>query len=93
MKTIDRKPIDEPFFAGDALARHALDFASAGLVTVPIVTHLYSVAVLLRLRLTGRPVSDRGRAEARQAWRLDLAILGASALCAGIFLAVWAVWR
>lgn len=93
MTTVDRNQVDEPTGAGDDLARRALDVASAGLVSVPVVTHLYSVVLLLRRRFAGLPVSDRGREEAREAWRLDLAILGATALCIGIVMAVWAVQR
>jgi hypothetical protein len=89
--TVDRNQLEEPIDAGDALARRALDVASAELVSVPVVTHVYSVAVLLRLRFARLPTSDRGREAAREAWRLNLAILGAAALCLGSVVAVWVV--
>jgi hypothetical protein len=93
MTTVDRNEIDEQTGPGDALARRALDVASAGLITVPVVTHLYSVALLVRLCLAGFPVSEQGREQRREAWRLDLAILGAAALCVAIVINVWVVQR
>lgn len=82
MTSVDTETTD----AGDALAFRARDVASAGLVVFPVVTHLYSVALLSRLHGLALPVSYQGRKARREAWRLNLAILGGVALCVGIYL-------
>ena len=58
-----------------------------------VVTHLFSVALLLRLRSTGLPVCYRGRKAAREAWRLNLMILVAAAICMGLIVAVFLLRR
>jgi hypothetical protein len=93
MTAVDRREAGDSTDEGDALAERARDVASAGLVIFPVVTHLYSVALLLRLRGGDVPVSYKGRKAAREAWRLDLAILSAAALCLGIMVAAWLALR
>jgi hypothetical protein len=74
---------------GDLLAARALEVASAGIVVGPVVFHLYSVALLIRLRVSRFPVSANGRRQAREAWMLDLLFLLSAALCLGI---VWVAY-
>lgn len=73
--------------SGDALAARARDAASVGLVVFPVITHLYSVALLLTLHASALPMTYQGRKTRREAWALDLTILAGAALCAGILLA------
>ncbi len=87
MVPVERDQVREPTDAGDALAVRARDLAGAGLVVLPVVAHLYSVALLLRLRRSGLPVSYKGRKAARDAWRLNFAILAATALCLALLVA------
>lgn len=87
MVPVDRDQVREPTDAGDALALRARDFAGAGLVVFPVLAHLYSVALLLRLLRTGLPVSYKGRKAARDVWRLNLVIFAATVLCLGIIVA------
>ena len=61
--------------------------ASAGIVVGPVVLHLYSVALLIRLMVSRLPLGAKGRKQAREAWMLDLLFLLSAALCLGI---VWA---
>ena len=93
MTVVNRDEVGERTDTGDALASRARDIASAGLVVVPVVLNLYSVALLLRLLGAGHPVSYEGRKAAREAWQLNLAILGAAALCLGIIVAAWLLRR
>src|ERR1700722_11694295 len=74
---------------GDLLAARALDVASAGIVVGPVVLHLYSVALLIRLMVSRLPLGAKGRRQAREAWMLDLVFLLSGALCMGI---VWVVY-
>jgi hypothetical protein len=74
---------------GDLLAARAFDVASAGIVVGPVVLHLYSVALLIRLMVSRLPLGATGRRQAREAWMLDLVFLLSGALCLGI---VWVVY-
>ena len=74
---------------GDLLAARALEVARAGIVVGPVVLHLYSVALLIRLMLSRLPLGAKGRRQAREAWMLDLLFLLSAALCLGI---VWVAY-
>jgi hypothetical protein len=74
---------------GDLLAARALEVASAGIVVGPVVLHLYSVALLIRLMVSRLPLGAKGRRHAREAWMLDLLFLLSAALCLGI---VWVAY-
>ena len=74
---------------GDLLAARALDVASAGMVVGPVVLHLYSVALLIRLMVSRLPLGAKGRKQAREAWMLDLFFLLSAAICLGI---VWVAY-
>jgi hypothetical protein len=71
---------------GDLLAARALEVASAGIVVGPVVLHLYSVVLLIRLIVSRLPLGAEGRRQVREAWMLDLLFLLSGALCLGI---VW----
>ena len=74
---------------GDLLAARALEVARAGIVVGPVVLHLYSVALLIRLMVSRLPLGAKGRRQAREAWMLDLLFLLSAALCLGI---VWVAY-
>ena len=74
---------------GDLLAAKALEVASAGIVVGPVVLHLYSVALLIRLMVSRLPLGVKGRRQAREAWMLDLLFLFSAALCLVI---LWAAY-
>ena len=74
---------------GDLLAARALDVASAGIVVGPVVLHLYSLALLIRLMMSRLPLGVKGRRQAREAWMLDLLFLFSAALCLVI---LWAAY-
>jgi hypothetical protein len=74
---------------GDLLAARALEVARAGIVVGPVVLHLYSVALLIRLMVSPLPLGAKGRRLAREAWMLDLLFLLSAALCLGI---VWVAY-
>ena len=74
---------------GDLLAARALEVARAGLVVGPVVLHLYSVALLIRLMVSRLPLGAKGRRQAREAGMLDLLFLLSAALCLGI---VWVAY-
>ena len=74
---------------GDLLAARALEVARAGIVVGPVVLHLYSVALLIRLMVSRLPLGAKGRRQAREAWMLDLLFLISAALCLGI---VWVAY-
>jgi hypothetical protein len=78
-----------PSAKGDLLAARALDVASAGIVVGPIILHLYSLALLIRLMVSQLPLGVKGRRQAREAWMLDLLYLLSAALCLGI---LWAAY-
>jgi hypothetical protein len=78
-----------PSATGDPLAARALEVATAGIVLGPVVLHLYSVALLIRLMASRYPLSAKGRKQAREAWMLDLLFLLSAALCLGI---VWVAY-
>lgn len=74
---------------GDLLAARAFEVARAGIVVGPVVLHLYSVALLIRLMVSRLPLGAKGRRQAREAWMLDLLFLLSAALCLGI---VWVAY-
>ena len=74
---------------GDLLAARALEVARAGIVVGPVVLHLYSVALLIRLMVSRLPLGAKGRRQAREAGMLDLLFLLSAALCLGI---VWVAY-
>ena len=74
---------------GDLLATRALEVARAGIVVGPVVLHLYSVALLIRLMVSRLPLGAKGRRQAREAGMLDLLFLLSAALCLGI---VWVAY-
>jgi hypothetical protein len=74
---------------GDLLAAKALEVASAGIVVGPVVLHLYSMALLIRLIVSRLPLGAKGRTQAREAWMLDLLFLLSAALCLSI---VWVAY-
>ena len=74
---------------GDLLAARALDVASVGIVVGPVVLHLYSLALLIRLMMSRLPLGVKGRRQAREAWMLDLLFLLSAALCLVI---LWAAY-
>ena len=78
-----------PSADGDLLAARALEVASAGMVVGPVVLHLYSVALLIRLMVSRLPLGAKGRKQAREAWILDLLFLLSAAICLGI---VWVAY-
>jgi hypothetical protein len=78
-----------PSAEGDLLAARALDVASAGTVVGPVILHLYSLALLIRLMVSRLPLGVKGRRQAREAWMLDLLFLLSAALCLGI---LWAAY-
>jgi hypothetical protein len=78
-----------PSAEGDLLAARALDVASAGIVVGPVVLHLYSLALLIRLMVSRLPLGVKGRRQAREAWMLDLLFLFSAALCLVI---LWAAY-
>ena len=78
-----------PSADGDLLAARALEVASAGMVVGPVVLHLYSVALLIRLMVSRLPLGAMGRRQAREAWMLDLLFLLSAALCLSI---VWVAY-
>ena len=63
--------------------------ASAGIVVGPVVLHLYSLALLIRLMMSRLPLGVKGRRQAREAWMLDLLFLFSAALCLVI---LWAAY-
>ncbi len=63
--------------------------ASAGIVVGPVVLHLYSLALLIRLMVSRLPLGVKGRSQAREAWMLDLLFLFSAALCLVI---LWAAY-
>jgi hypothetical protein len=63
--------------------------ASAGIVVGPVVLHLYSLALLIRLMVSRLPLGVKGRRQAREAWMLDLLFLFSAALCLVI---LWAAY-
>ena len=63
--------------------------ASAGIVVGPVVLHLYSLALLIRLMMSRLPLGVKGRRQAREAWMLDLLFLLSAAICLGI---VWVAY-
>jgi hypothetical protein len=79
----------KPSAEGDLLAARALDVASAGIVVGPVVLHLYSLALLIRLMVSRLPLGVKGRSQAREAWMLDLLFLFSAALCLVI---LWAAY-
>ena len=79
----------KPSAEGDLLAGRALDVARAGTVLGPVVLHLYSMALLIRLLASRLPLSAKGRKQAREALMLDLLFLLSAALCFGI---VWVAY-
>ena len=78
-----------PSAEGDLLAARALQVASAGIVVGPVILHLYSVALLIRLMVSRLALGAKGRRQAREAWMLDLLFLLSAALCLGI---VWVAY-
>ena len=63
--------------------------ASAGIVVGPVVLHLYSLSLLIRLMVSRLPLGAKGRKQAREAWILDLLFLLSAAICLGI---VWVAY-
>jgi hypothetical protein len=59
------------------------------MVVGPVVLHLYSVALLIRLMVSRLPLGAKGRKQAREAWILDLLFLLSAAICLGI---VWVAY-
>ena len=78
-----------PSAEGDLLAARALEVARAGIVVGPVVLHLYSVALLIRVMVSRLPLGAKGRRQAGEAWMLDLLFLLSAALCLGI---VWVAY-
>jgi hypothetical protein len=72
---------------GDRLAARALNIATLGLFLVPIVLHLFSALVLVRLWWSGAEMTPKGRQDALGAWKIDRLILG----CALIVVAIVAL--
>jgi hypothetical protein len=73
---------------GDRLALRAADAAGLGVGLLPVVANLYSVWLLLRLWLSGLPVSPERAAQVREAWRLNALILGGATATVGLLVAV-----
>jgi hypothetical protein len=69
---------------GDQLAARALNTATLGLYTVPVVLHLYSAWLLVRLKMAGHLLSAGGVAQVREAWRINALILIGAALCVAV---------
>jgi hypothetical protein len=81
-----REPASD--LAGDRLAARARNAASPGLLLFPVGLHVYSAWLLLRLRLSGWPLSEGGRSQAQEARRLDLIMLVGAAGGLGLLLYV-----
>jgi hypothetical protein len=89
MRASTHTNLASPSADGDLLAARALEVASAGMVVGPVVLHLYSVALLIRLMVSRLPLGAKGRKQAREAWMLDLLFLLSAAICLGI---VWVAY-
>jgi hypothetical protein len=69
---------------GDQLAARALNTATLGLYTLPVVLHVYSAWLLLRRKMAGHSLSADGFAKVREAWRINALILIGAALCVAV---------
>jgi hypothetical protein len=87
MATEDAHVESEPTAFGDHLAVRARDLASGGLVVLPVVLHLGSVRLLIRLHASRRPLSHVGRKAVRTARRINLVVLLVASACVAFLVA------
>jgi hypothetical protein len=77
----------KPETPGDELAARALNAAALGIFFVPVVNHVYSAILLMRLKSQGLELTKQGRKHVRKAWVLNIMFLAFGALllgCAGL---------
>jgi hypothetical protein len=74
---------------GDQLAARALNAACLGLFILPVVLHVYSALLLLRLRWSGLELSAGGHNQVREARQLNRIILIGAAAAFGFGLLLW----
>lgn len=91
MKLLEKRPHHheppESKLAGDVLATNALNISTLGFFFIPVLSHLLSATMLCWGRWTGKPMSEFGRAKAKDASQINAMILGV----AGFFVAVVAL--
>jgi hypothetical protein len=74
---------------GDQLAARALNAASLGLFILPVVFHVYSAFLLLRIKWYRLELSGGGRKQVREAWKVNRIILIGAAVCIVIGFLLW----
>ena len=86
--------ITEPIGGQNLLADKALNWSTLGYFFIPVLMHLLSAALLIRLRWSRLPLSETGARHARDAAKINWIILGVAAICAAIVgLLIWAPWK